>query len=243
LTVQTTTYPIGSPVPNWQSRPSPSGVVLTGSHCRLEPLNPTRHTDELFTAYSQAPNDGDWTYLSVGPFRDDQAFRTHVQQMSLSTDPFHFAVIDLRTGLAVGTLALMRHQPQHGVVEVGCVTFSTVLQRSRTSTEAQFLLMSHVFDQLGYRRYEWKCDSLNRRSRNAAERLGFQYEGTFRQAIVYKGRNRDTAWFSILDKEWAVVKAAFEQWLGPQNFDPNGCQVQRLQDIRERIASSGSGQP
>src|SRR5690606_6199811 len=142
-----------------------------------------------------ASNDRDWLYLSVGPFPDAQAYRAYTEQMARETDPLHFAVVDLRTGLPVGTLALMRQQPQHGVVEVGFVTFSPVLQRSRIATEAQFLLMSHVFDELGYRRYEWKCDSLNQRSRNAAERLGFQYEGTFRQALIYKARNRDTAWF------------------------------------------------
>ncbi len=161
--------------------------------------------------------------------------------MSQSTDPLHFAVIDLHSNLAVGTLALMRQQPQHGIIEVGFVMFSPVFQRSLISTEAQFLLMSYVFDQLGYRRYEWKCDSLNRRSRNAAMRLGFQYEGIFRQAMIYKGRSRDTACFSILDKEWPVL-AAFQQWLDPRNFDVEGVQVTRLQVIRGRIADPRLGE-
>ena len=236
MTLQATTYPVGPSVPNWQPRPQPAGVVLIGHHCRLEPLNPVLHADALFAAYSKAPDDGDWIYLSVGPFPDAKAFRVHAEQMSQSTDPLHFAVIDLHSGLAVGTLALMRQQPQHGVIEVGFVMFSPALQRSRISTEAQFLLMAYVFDQLGYRRYEWKCDSLNRRSRNAAIRLGFQYEGIFRQAIIVKGRSRDTAWFSILDKEWPVLKAAFQQWLDPRNFDAEGVQACRLQVIRGVIS-------
>lgn len=242
MTIQATTYQVGPPVPNWQPRPQPAGVVLTGSHCRLEPLNPGLHAGSLFGAYSNAPDDEDWTYLSVGPFPDAKAFQVYAEQMSQSTDPLHFAVIDLHSSLAVGTLALMRQQPQHGIIEVGFVMFSPVLQRSLISTEAQFLLMSYVFDQLGYRRYEWKCDSLNRRSRNAAMRLGFQYEGIFRQAMIYKGRSRDTAWFSILDKEWPVLKAAFQQWLDPRNFDVEGVQVTRLQVIRGRIADPRLGE-
>lgn len=238
---QTLSFSVGESMPDWHGRPPPVGVVLTGNECRLEPIDPARHADALFEAYSQAGDDRDWLYLSVGPFPDAQAYRAHVEQMALQTDPLHFAVVDLRNGVPVGTLALMRQQPQHGVVEVGFVTFSPSLQRSRIATEAQFLLMAHVFDELGYRRYEWKCDSLNQRSRNAAERLGFQYEGTFRQALVYKGRNRDTAWFSIIDKEWPVVKAAFQQWLAPGNFDERGHQIKRLQWIRSHLASSDAG--
>lgn len=238
MNTQTFPLPVGAPLPNWQGCPPPAGVVLTGQECRLEPLDAARHADALFEAYRQAPDDRDWLYLPVGPFPDVETYRAYARQNARETDPLHFAIVSLSTGLPVGTIALMRQQPRHGVVEVGFVTFSPALQRSRIATEAQFLLMSHVFDQLGYRRYEWKCDSLNQRSRNAAERLGFQYEGTFRQVVVYKGRNRDTAWFSIIDKEWPVVKAAFEHWLAPANFDAQGRQIRRLQDIRARIAAS-----
>ncbi|XYI41184.1 N-acetyltransferase GCN5 [Cupriavidus necator] len=147
----------------------------------------------------------DWLYLSVGPFPDAQAYLAYAEKIARETDPLHFAVVDLRHELPGGTLALMRRQPQHGVLEVGFMAFSPTLQRSRISTEAQFLLMSHLFDELGYRRYEWKCDSLNERSRNAAERLGFQYEGTFRQALVYKGRNRDTAAAGNLTRKLSIM--------------------------------------
>lgn len=241
MKAQTLSFSVGEPVPDWHGCPQPVGVVLLGNDCRLEPIDPARHADALFEAYSLAADDRDWLYLSVGPFSDAQAYRDYAERIARETDPLHFAVVDLRTSLPVGTLALMRQQPQHGVVEVGFVTFSPALQRSRIATEAQFLLMSHVFDQLGYRRYEWKCDSLNQRSRNAAERLGFQYEGTFRQALVYKGRNRDTAWFSIIDKEWPMVKTAFQQWLVPENFDEHGHQIERLQFIRSYLASSHAG--
>ncbi|MBA4710763.1 GNAT family N-acetyltransferase [Aquitalea aquatica] len=229
MNTQTFSLTLGAPVPDWQARPHPAGVVLTGNACRLEPVDPARHSDAWFEAYSEAPGGRDWLYMLVGPFPDAQAYRAYSERMARETDPLHFAVVDLGTGLPLGTLALMRQQPQHSVIEVGFVTFSPVLQRSRIATEAHFLLMSYVFDQLNYRRFEWKCDSLNQRSSNAAERLGFQYEGTFRQAMVYKGRNRDTAWFSILDKEWRLVKAAFQQWLAPDNFDATGQQIRRLQ--------------
>jgi len=229
--------PLGAPVPDWQACPPPQGVVLKGRQCRLEPLQ-IRHNDDLFAAYGRTPDTRDWTYLSVGPFSQRHIFREYIEQSAAQTDPLHFAVIDLASEQAVGTLALMRQKPKHGVVEIGFVAFSSVLQRSFMATEAQFSLMTYVFDQLGYRRYEWKCDSLNQRSVNAAKRLGFQYEGTFRQAMVYKGRNRDTAWFSIIDKDWPLVKAALMQWLHPNNFTATGNQVNRLQAIRASIVES-----
>jgi len=229
--------PLGTPILNWQRRPQPQGIVLTGRLCRLERLH-IRHTDALFAAYCKAPDARDWTYLSVGPFAHIDAFRTYIEQLVQQTDPLHFAIIDLNSGQALGTLALMRQKPEHGVVEVGFVAFSSALQRSPLATEAQFLLMSHVFDQLGYRRYEWKCDSLNQRSIHAAQRLGFQYEGTFRQAMVYKGRNRDTAWFSIIDQDWPTIKTALMQWLHPDNFNVKGQQIRCLQSIRTSIMNS-----
>jgi len=230
--------PLGAPLLNWQPRPQPQGVVLTGRLCRLEPLH-IRHADALFSAYCKTPDARDWTYLSVGPFAHIYAFHTYIEQIAQKTGPLHFSVIDLDSGKALGTLALMRQQPEHGVVEVGFVAFSSALQRSPLATEAQFLLMLYVFDQLAYRRYEWKCDNLNQRSIRAAQRLGFQYEGTFRQAMVYKGRNRDTAWLSIIDKDWPLVKAALMQWLHPDNFNANGQQIKRLQSIRATVAKPG----
>lgn len=226
--------PIGAPVPGWQPRPAPSAVTLEGTYCRIEPLDAQRHAQDLYEAYRAAPDDRDWTYLSVGPFAEIEAFRSHAEAAARSTDPMHFAVVDRKTGKAVGTLALMRIEPKSGVVEVGFVTFSPLLKRTPLSTEAQYLLMAYVFDELGYRRYEWKCDSLNAPSRKAAERLGFQFEGVFRQAVVYKGRSRDTAWFSILDSEWPAQKQAFQAWLAADNFDEQGRQRDSLDALRRR---------
>jgi len=225
--------PIGKALPDWQPRPAPQPVVLNGQFCRLEPLN-TEHANALFNAFSQAQDGRDWLYMSAGPFADVAAYRDYVKSIAGKSDPLHFAVMDLTHGQPLGTLSLMRQAPEHGVVEVGNVIFSPALQRSPLATEAQFLLMRYVFDDLGYRRYEWKCDSLNQRSIHAAQRLGFQYEGTFRQAIVYKGRNRDTAWFAIIDSDWPRIKNAFERWLSPQNFDKNGQQIRRLQELLDK---------
>ncbi|WP_299571125.1 GNAT family protein [uncultured Williamsia sp.] len=215
--------PVGEDVVDWQPPPRPSNAVLRGTHCTLEPLDADRHADDLFAAYAAAPDGRDWTYLPLGPFATIEEFRAWAEPAAAGQDPFLFAVVDTGTGRAVGTLALMRQDPANGVVEVGYVMFSRALQGTRASTEAQYLLMRHAFE-LGYRRYEWKCDSFNDPSRRAAARLGFTYEGTFRQAVVYKGRTRDTAWFSILDSEWPDIRTAFETWLDPANFDADGRQ-------------------
>ncbi|WP_041494118.1 GNAT family N-acetyltransferase [Burkholderia sp. KJ006] len=228
--------PIGRPVPDWSARPRPERIVLEGRYCRLEPLDAERHAAELYAAYAQAPDAGDWTYLAHGPYADESSFRDYLRGAAASADPLHYTVIDRATNRAVGTLALMRIDPANGVIEVGSVTFSPLLKRTPVSTDAQYLLMKYAFDTLGYRRYEWKCDALNAPSRKAAARLGFRYEGTFRQAIVYKGRNRDTTWFSIVDGEWPDVRAAFEAWLAPANFDADGVQRESLVAIRERQA-------
>jgi RimJ/RimL family protein N-acetyltransferase len=230
--------PVGEPMPDWSARVHPPRSPIEGQYCRLEPLEP-RHAAELFTAYSQAPDGRDWTYMPVGPFDNAASYRDHVERAALSPDPQHYAVVDLKTGAAIGTLALMRIDRANGVIEVGSVAFSPLLKRTPISTEAQYLLMKHAFDELGYRRYEWKCDALNAPSRQAAARLGFQFEGIFRQAVLYKGRTRDTAWFSIIDKEWPAVRAAFEQWLAPENFDGQGQQRKSLTEIRGPNPTAG----
>ncbi len=223
--------PIGPELPGWSARPRPPRTSVQGRFCRIEPLDPARHADDLVRAFRQAADGRAWTYLTVGPYADPADHRAWLGQAAASEDPLHHAVIDLATGCAVGTLALMRIDPANGVIEVGHVSFSPQLQRTPISTEAQYLLMKRVFDELGYRRYEWKCDSLNGPSRATALRLGFSFEGIFRQAVVYKGRSRDTAWFSLLDSEWPARKAAFERWLEPGNFDAQGRQRRRLGDL------------
>ena len=230
--------PIGDPLPQWAARALPPGAPLEGRYCRLERLDPKRHAADLYRAYSAAQDGRDWTYLSIGPFTDESSYFAHAEHAAASTDPLHYAVVDSRTQRAVGTLALMRIDRAHGVVEVGHVTFSPLLKRKPISTEAQYLLMRHVFDDIGYRRYEWKCDSLNAPSRKTAQRLGFQFEGIFRQAIVYKGRSRDTAWYAIIDRDWPQQRAAFEAWLSPQNFDAEGRQRLSLTDIRRSQSSA-----
>lgn len=231
-TTNTYDQPIGDALPAWTARALPTPGHIPGRFCRLEPLDAARHADDLFAAYSQAPDGRDWTYMPVGPFATLADYRAHATQAAVAPGFLHYAVIDLRTGRAVGTLALMRMDPANGVIEVGFVAFSPLLKRTPTSTEAQFLLMQYAFDSLGYRRFEWKCDSLNAPSMVAARRLGFQYEGIFRQAVVYKARNRDTAWFSIIDTEWPVLRAAFNQWLAADNFDAQGQQRQSLDSFR-----------
>ncbi|WP_321960345.1 GNAT family protein [Paraburkholderia sp. J7] len=229
--------PIGDPVTGWQPRERPARVTIEGQFCRIEPIDLDRHAADLFEAYGAAADGRDWTYLFAEPFTDFAAFREYLAKAAASSDPFHYAVIDRASGKAVGTFALMRIEPVHGVIEVGSVTFSPRLKQTPVSTEAQYLLMRYVFDDLGYRRYEWKCDSLNAPSRKTALRLGFQFEGIFRQAIVYKGRNRDTAWFAVIDQDWPLVKAAFEKWLSKENFDAHGQQRASLASLREPAAS------
>lgn len=230
--------PVGPALPGWQPCARPAGQTLQGRSCRLERLDAARHAAQLHAAFATAPDGRDWTYMMSGPFPDAASYRHQAEQMQAAQDPLHHAVIDLASGEAVGTLALMRIEPAHGVIEVGHVSFSPRLKRSRMATEAHYLLMRHVFDDLGYRRYEWKCDSLNAPSRAAAQRLGLSFEGIFRQAIVYRGRSRDTAWFSIIDHEWPALRQAFERWLDDSNFDAQGQQRQSLSALT-RAALTG----
>lgn len=223
--------PVGAALPDWQPCPRPQRVVLNGKYCRLEPLA-SRHAKALFAAHQQAPDTRSWTWLAREPDSDEAGFRQWIDSVSVQEDPLHFAVIDSATNQAVGSLSLMRIDATNGVIEVGHVHFSPLLSRTAMSTEAQWLLMRYVFDTLGYRRYEWKCNSLNEPSRRAAIRLGFQYEGRFRQALVVKGHNRDTDWFSVIDTEWPEVDGAMQKWLADDNFDINGKQRRSLENWR-----------
>jgi RimJ/RimL family protein N-acetyltransferase len=227
--------PIGDAVIGWTPRERPARTTIDGVHCRIEPLDVERHGTDLFEAYGKAGDGRDWTYLFSNAFTDFAAFREHLVKAAASNDPLHYTIIERASGKAVGTFSLMRIEPVHGVIEVGNVTFSPTLKRTRISTEAQYLLMRYAFDTLGYRRYEWKCDSLNAPSRKTAQRLGFEFEGIFRQAIVYKGRNRDTAWYAIIDRDWPRIKQAFERWLSDDNFDAQGQQRASLAQIRDAL--------
>ncbi|MBP2169613.1 RimJ/RimL family protein N-acetyltransferase [Erwinia toletana] len=225
--------PVGADLPDWTPRALPSRITLDGQYCRLEPIDVEKHAADLYAAFALAPDGRDWTYMFAEPFSDFASYLRHAQSMAASEDPLHFAVIDKTTDRAVGSLSLMRIDPQHGAMEVGHVAFSPLLKQTAMATEAHYLLMTLAFEQLGYRRYEWKCDSCNLPSRKAALRLGFQFEGLFRQAVVYKGRTRDTTWFSIIDAEWPVVKQALTLWLDSRNFDSEGQQIQSLQSLRQ----------
>jgi len=217
---------VGPAVPGWRPRSVPTRASLAdglrGGFCRLEPLDAAAHAEQLFAADALDVAGSSWTYLPYGPFPDLPTYRVWLEEVSAQADPMFLAVVDtaLWPGRAVGVASFLRMQPDAGSIEVGHLNFSPALQRRTAATEAQYLLMRHVFDDLGYRRYEWKCDALNAPSRAAAERLGFTYEGTFRQATVVRGRNRDTAWFSILDGEWPRLRVGFEAWLHPDNW-PN----------------------
>jgi RimJ/RimL family protein N-acetyltransferase len=204
---------------------------MEGRFCTLVPLDPAAHARELFAANSLDKEGRNWTYLFVGPFADFESYREWLEQVAKSDDPLFHTIIDKESGKAVGVATFMRIDRAHGVIEVGNINYSPLLQRKPAATEAMFLMMRRAFDELGYRRYEWKCDSLNAPSRAAALRLGFQYEGLFRQAVVYKGRNRDTTWFSMIDREWPALRGAYEQWLAPENFDGAGHQKRKLSDL------------
>ncbi|MGP6088129.1 GNAT family N-acetyltransferase [Antarctobacter jejuensis] len=221
--------PIGLPVDLSLPRPLPTHEVLQGAYVRLEPLA-ERHADGFFEVFTDPAG---WTYLGAEtPFRDPAHARDWVAGKAPSRDPLFYTV--MVEGRPVGFLSLLRINPGAASIEVGFIHFSPALQGTRAATEVQYLLMKHVFEDLGYRRYEWKCDALNAPSRRAALRLGFTFEGVFRQALVYKGRNRDTAWFSILDSEWPVLRQAFETWLAAENFDAGGRQKQSLSRLTAR---------
>jgi RimJ/RimL family protein N-acetyltransferase len=205
---------------------------MHGRTCRLEPLSAERHALELYEAYSEDTEGSLWTYLPYGPFASFADFHAHVESCSRGEDPQFFALIHPDTGQAAGMASYLRITPAAGVIEVGHINYAPRLQKTIAATEAMYLMMRRVFDELSYRRYEWKCDALNTPSRRAALRLGFTFEGIFRQAVIYKARNRDTAWYSLLDTEWPAVKQALELWLSPANFDTAGQQRRSLASLR-----------
>lgn len=225
--------PIGDNVSDFSAGQMPDVRLLQGRFCRLERLNET-HAEDLWRVYNAATPLKNWTYLpaSYGPFQEKKAFLEFLHATMAKTDPYCMVIIDNATGQALGTFSLMRIDAKNRVIEVGAVIYSEQLKQSKIATEAQFLLAQYVFEDLQYRRYEWKCDALNQPSRHAAERLGFSYEGCFRQALVYRGRNRDTAWFSMLDSEWPQRKQRFLNWLDDANFTADGKQITALSQMR-----------
>lgn len=221
----------------WQAAKAPRPLLLPGRFARLEPIDITRH---LASLYQEASLDPDiWTYMAHGPFSREDEFRVWLQGTAESAENVFFVVVDEVTGRAQGMVSYLRMVPPHGVIEIGYIWFSPRLQRTAAATEAIYLLLHHAFDELGYRRVEWKCDALNAASRRAAERFGFQYEGIFRQHMVVKGRNRDTAWYALLDRNWPVARSAFQVWLSPANFDAAGKQRAALATIRAGTEPSG----
>jgi RimJ/RimL family protein N-acetyltransferase len=221
---------------DWQPVPSPARAPLNGQYVRLEPLDLAAHGDDLWLAL-QGPDCDPllWDYLPYGPFPERAAFDAWLAANAASADPLFFAVLERASLRAVGLLSFLRLAPKDGCIEIGHIAFGRAMQRSPASTEAVYLLAELAMGTLGYRRLEWKCNALNARSMRAAERLGFVYEGTFRQHMVIKGRNRDSAWFSILDREWPACQAAFQRWLAPANFDEQGRQQQSLQQLRQPV--------
>jgi RimJ/RimL family protein N-acetyltransferase len=212
---------------------------LEGRVVSIVPLEPRLHGDALFEGTQGKENEKLWGYLFEGPFATRASFDSYLEQKARSEDPLFFAILDKSSGEAVGHAAYMRIEPAHRVIEVGSILYTPRLQRTVGATEAMYLMARHVFEDLGYRRYEWKCNALNAPSRRAALRLGFTFEGIFRQHMIVKGHNRDTAWFSMLDSEWPKRKIAFERWLDPSNFDGEGRQKVSLSAVSVRMGSGG----
>ena len=229
--------PLGGPVLDWKPPPAPAREVIQGRFCRLEPLEVEKHARKLFEANALDTTGANRTYLPYGPFIEFEEYVTWLEKQCLGPDPLFFAIVEAASGEAVGVASYLRITPDCGSIEVGHLNFSPRLQRTPAATEAMFLMMRHAFE-LGYRRYEWRCDSLNEPSHKAVLRLGLSFEGIFRQATVRKGRNRDTAWYAAIDKEWPVLRAAFEQWLSPSNFDEQGEQRVSLASLTRTGESS-----
>jgi len=228
--------PIGFSVPDWVDARAPTREPMEGLYTLVQGVSDTSACESLFNAFVKDTRGLNWTYLPYGPFTHVADFKAWFEQTCLSDDPLFHIVYDKFSNQAIGLASLMRVAPANGSIEVGHVHFSPLLQRTPMATEAMYLMMKRVFDELGFRRYEWKCDALNEPSIRAAKRLGFSYEGTFRQAVIYKQRNRDTAWFSITDKQWPKIKNGFEQWLHRSNFDSDAKQLKSLVELRTTLS-------
>ncbi|MGC4192639.1 MAG: GNAT family protein [Thermomicrobiales bacterium] len=221
---------------DWSGRPFPPRTPMTGVRVRLESVAVETHGDTLWDAASAGDDPNLWTWLPYGPFADKNAFLAWLAEREASVDPMFFAIVDLATGRAEGMCSFMRVDAANGVMEMGHIWFAPAIQRSIIATEAIFLLMQRTFDELGYRRLEWKCDNVNLRSKRAAVRFGFTSEGIFRKHLIVKGRNRDTAWFALLDDEWLANRAVFTAWLAPENFAEDGSQRRSMGEIRAALA-------
>ncbi len=219
---------LGPAMPEFAPRPAPARQIIEGRYCRLEPVSLSKHGQDLYQAHFSIDDDRFWTYLLSEKPKDRDECMAYVESLTNTTDPTHYAVVDQKTGKALGSLSLMRIDQHNGVVEIGHVNFSPLLQKTTQATEALYLLLNYVFKDLGYRRCEWKCDNFNQPSKIAATRFGFSFEGVFRQAIITKGRSRDTAWFAIIDQDWPELAQNYERWLAPSNFDAAGAQKSKL---------------
>lgn len=235
VVINTLGQPVGFPVPNWTRRPDVPWTPLIGRTCRLDPLNVETHARDLFDAFSLDPEGRNWTNLKDGPFPDFPSFHAWLEDITADKNRLDYVITDGRTDRAVGMICYTCIEPDHGSIEVGGMKFSPLMQRTTMGTEAMYLMMRRAFDELGYRRYAYRCNLLNFKSREAAVRFGFRSEATFRQRIVYGGRNGDITWFSILDSEWPKLRAAYEKWLSPENFDKDGKQRQRLSDLTRHL--------
>jgi RimJ/RimL family protein N-acetyltransferase len=223
--------PLGDPVPGWKPVPRPAREPLRGRHVLLRPVDPAADARDLYAV--SHPPEGDtatWTYLPDGPYESPEDLRRMLDLAAGSEDPLFFTIV--MEGRPAGMASYLRITPEHGAIEIGHIWFGATLRRTPAATEAIYLLAKHAFDRLGYRRLEWKCNALNAASRRAAERLGFTFEGVFRKQQVVKGRNRDTAWYAIVDDDWPPIRAAFEAWLPAENFDAAGRQRKSLAQFR-----------
>ncbi len=221
----------------WKPCPRPEFKDFEGRYVRLEPLEVERHGEGLYTASTMEDADFRFRYLPDEAPESHDGFKPWLERAAASEDPMFFAVIDLASRRVAGRQSLMRIDPANGVVEIGNILWSSIIARQPAATEAFYLFARHIFDELGYRRFEWKCDNLNAPSKRSALRFGFQFEGIFRQHLVIKGRNRDTAWFSMLDNEWPPIRRSIEAWLEESNFDESGQQIARLTELRARTSS------